>query len=32
MLKKAFDNLIEGACAFLMVALAVVVFIQAFRA
>jgi TRAP-type transport system small permease protein len=31
MLKKAFDNLIEGACAILMVALAVVVFIQVFN-
>ncbi|MCX5733880.1 MAG: TRAP transporter small permease [candidate division NC10 bacterium] len=31
MLKKAFDNLIEGACATLMVALAVVVFIQVFN-
>jgi TRAP-type transport system small permease protein len=31
MLKKVFDNLIEGACAFLMVALAVVVFIQVFN-
>jgi TRAP-type transport system small permease protein len=31
MLKKAFDNLIEGACAVLMVALAVVVFIQVFN-
>ena len=31
MLKKAFDNLIEGVCAILMVALAVVVFIQVFN-
>ena len=31
MLKKAFDNLIEGICAVLMVALAVVVFIQVFN-
>ena len=31
MLKKAFDNLIEGACAILMVALAVLVFIQVFN-
>jgi TRAP-type C4-dicarboxylate transport system permease small subunit len=31
MLKKAFDNLIEGVCAVLMVALAVVVFIQVFN-
>jgi TRAP-type transport system small permease protein len=31
MLRKAFDNLIEGACAVLMVALAVVVFIQVFN-
>jgi TRAP-type C4-dicarboxylate transport system permease small subunit len=31
MLKKAFDNLIEGVCATLMVALAVVVFIQVFN-
>ena len=31
MLKKVFDNLIEGACAFLMVALAVLVFIQVFN-
>lgn len=31
MLKKAFDNVIEGACAILMVALAVVVFIQVFN-
>lgn len=31
MVKKAFDNLIEGACALLMVALVVVVFIQVFN-
>ena len=31
MLKKVFDNLIEGACAILMVALAVLVFIQVFN-
>ena len=31
MLKKGFDNVIEGACALLMVALAVVVFIQVFN-
>jgi len=31
MLKKAFDYLIEGICAILMVALAVVVFIQVFN-
>ena len=31
MVKKAFDNLIEGACAILMVALAVVVSIQVFN-
>ncbi|MFI5338304.1 MAG: TRAP transporter small permease [Candidatus Methylomirabilales bacterium] len=31
MLKEAFDNLIEGVCAILMVALAVVVFIQVFN-
>lgn len=31
MLKKVFDNLIEGVCAILMVALAVVVFIQVFN-
>ena len=31
MLRKAFDNLIEGICAILMVALAVVVFIQVFN-
>jgi TRAP-type C4-dicarboxylate transport system permease small subunit len=31
MLKKALDNLIEGVCAILMVALAVVVFIQVFN-
>lgn len=31
MLKKAFDNVIEGTCAILMVALAVVVFIQVFN-
>jgi TRAP-type C4-dicarboxylate transport system permease small subunit len=31
MLKKAFDNLIEAVCAILMVALAVVVFIQVFN-
>ncbi len=31
MLKKACDNLIEGVCAILMVALAVVVFIQVFN-
>jgi TRAP-type C4-dicarboxylate transport system permease small subunit len=31
MLKKVFDHLIEGVCAILMVALAVVVFIQVFN-
>jgi TRAP-type C4-dicarboxylate transport system permease small subunit len=31
MVKKAFDNLIEGVCATLMVALTVVVFIQVFN-
>jgi TRAP-type C4-dicarboxylate transport system permease small subunit len=31
MLKKAFDNLIEGVCAILMVALTVVVFVQVFN-
>ena len=31
MVKQAFDNLIEGLCAILMVALAVVVFIQVFN-
>ena len=31
MVKKAFDNLIEGVCAVLMVALTVVVFIQVFN-